>query len=95
MITKLIHTRLEPAGEYRHPNPQPNSGVRRQRNRGVGKHILLLAAGTVAVVLLAGCGGTTVAPPAPDMVPVGDGLKVIGFAVVGAAVVAVLGRLLK
>ena len=95
MITKLIHTLLNPAGGHRQPDPQPNSGVRRHRKRSVEMNILLLVAGTAALVLLAGCSGTTVAPPAPDMVPVGDGLKVIGFAVVGAAVVAVLGRLLK
>ena len=34
-------------------------------------------------------------PPVTDTRPVGDGLKVIGFAVLGAAVVAVLGRILK
>ncbi|MEI7910146.1 MAG: hypothetical protein WCK77_10955 [Verrucomicrobiota bacterium] len=34
-------------------------------------------------------------PPVTDTRPVGDGLKVIGFAMLGAAVVAVLGRLLK
>jgi hypothetical protein len=35
-------------------------------------------------------------PPAPvtDTEPVGSGLKVIGFAVLGAAVVCVLGRML-
>jgi len=30
-----------------------------------------------------------------DTAPVGEGLKVIGFAVLGAAVVGVLGRMLK
>ena len=34
-------------------------------------------------------------PPVTDTRPVGDGLKVIGFALLGAAVVAVLGRMLK
>jgi hypothetical protein len=41
-------------------------------------------------------------PPAPkpppvitDTRPVGDGLKVIGYALLGAAVVVVLGRMLK
>lgn len=33
-------------------------------------------------------------PPVTDTKPVGDGLKVIGFAMLGAAVVAVLGRVL-
>ncbi len=35
------------------------------------------------------------APPVTDTRPVGEGLKVIGFAMLGAAVVAVLGRMLK
>ena len=34
-------------------------------------------------------------PPVTDTRPVGDGLKVIGFAMLGAAVVAVLGRVLR
>jgi hypothetical protein len=34
-------------------------------------------------------------PPVTDTRPVGDGLKVIGFALLGAAVVAVLGKMLK
>ncbi|MES2658863.1 MAG: hypothetical protein V4689_09605 [Verrucomicrobiota bacterium] len=37
-------------------------------------------------------------PPPPivtDTAPVGDGLKVIGFAVLGAAVVCVLGRMVR
>lgn len=34
-------------------------------------------------------------PPVTDTRPVGEGLKVIGFAMLGAAVVAVLGRVLR
>ncbi len=34
-------------------------------------------------------------PPVTDTTPVGEGLKVIGFAMLGAAVVCVLGRLLR
>lgn len=34
-------------------------------------------------------------PPVTDTRPVGEGLKVIGFAMLGAAVVCVLGRLLR
>ena len=33
-------------------------------------------------------------PPVTNTAPIGDGLKVIGFALLGAAVVGVLGRLL-
>jgi hypothetical protein len=38
---------------------------------------------------------TTPPPPVTDTSPVGDGLKVIGFAMLGAAVVCVLGRLVR
>lgn len=33
-------------------------------------------------------------PVVPDMSPVGDGLRVIGFSLIGVAVVITLGRLL-
>jgi hypothetical protein len=47
---------------------------------------------------LSSCKEDTPAPPAAyitDTEPVGNGLAVIGFAIVGAAVVIVLGRLLR
>jgi hypothetical protein len=34
-------------------------------------------------------------PPIVDVSPLGEGLKVIGYAVVGAAVLGVLGKLVK
>ena len=34
-------------------------------------------------------------PPIVDVSPLGDGLKVIGYAVVGAAVLGVLGKLVR
>ena len=34
-------------------------------------------------------------PPVTDTAPVGDGLKVIGYALLGAAVVLVLGRMIR
>jgi hypothetical protein len=51
----------------------------------------------VAVLLLAaGCvEEPPPPPPVPDMAPLGDGLKVIGYAVIGAAVVLTLGKLLE
>ncbi len=57
-------------------------------------------AGLVAVFACASC---SVAPspvpppqvPVTDTQPVGDGLKVIGFAMLGAACVVVLGRLIR
>jgi len=48
----------------------------------------------IPVVLLAAC-TTSTGPAAPDMGPVGDGLKVIGFALIGVSVVVTLGRLLR
>ena len=47
------------------------------------------------VLRAAACAGDPSPPPVPDMVPLGEGLKVIGYAVVGAAVVLTLGKLLR
>jgi len=58
------------------------------------KKSLILLAGGAAVLLLAGCGHPAGVPPTPDMAPLGDGLKVIGYALVAAAVVLTLGKLL-
>lgn len=49
----------------------------------------------IAVVLLAACNPSTTGPAAPDMGPIGDGLKVIGFALIGVAVVITVGRTLR
>jgi hypothetical protein len=61
------------------------------------KPLLLLP---VAGIFLAcaSCSDSTPKPPPPpvtDTQPVGEGLKVIGFAMLGAAVVGVLGRMLS
>jgi len=48
----------------------------------------------VAIMLLAAC-TTAIKPVAPDMKPVGDGLQVIGFALIGVSVVITLGRLIR
>lgn len=48
----------------------------------------------VSIVFMAAC-TTSTGPAAPDMGPVGDGLKVIGFALLGVSVVITLGRLLR
>lgn len=45
------------------------------------------------VLLLTACGEEP--PPTPDMGPVGEGLKVIGFSLIGVSVVVTLGRLLR
>jgi hypothetical protein len=64
------------------------------------KSLLLLSAAGCSLAL-GSCSETPPeAPPSPpsivvtDTSPVGDGLKVIGFAMLGAAVVVVLGRML-
>ena len=63
------------------------------------KPLKLLLLLPVAGLLLtcASCGESSPQPPPPpvtDTQPVGEGLKVIGFAMLGAAVVGVLGRML-
>jgi len=62
------------------------------------KALLLLPAAAVFMTLSSCVDDTD--KPAPkvtvtDTKPVGDGLTVVGFAIVGAAVVVVLGRLLR
>lgn len=44
--------------------------------------------------LLGAC-STPAAPAAPDMGPVGDGLKVIGYALIGVAVILSVGRSIR
>lgn len=86
MITNQTPTHLKRPGARRHPALQPAP----RPVRAVKKPVTVLACGA-AVLLLAACDGSS----GPDMAPVGDGLQVIGFAVLGAAVVAVLGSLLR
>ena len=74
----------------------PLTWLRRKRNHA-GKFVLLPVA--AAFVALSSCNEEP-AKPAPhvtvtDTKPVGEGLTVIGFAIVGATVVVVLGRLLR
>ncbi len=61
------------------------------------KNLLLLPAAGIFLSLCS-CKGEISAPSPPLVIstaPVGEGLKVIGFAMLGAAVVGVLGRMLK
>ncbi len=48
---------------------------------------------SLPVILLTSCSPS--APPVPDMGPVGDGLKVIGFALIGVSVVVTVGRMIR
>jgi hypothetical protein len=60
--------------------------------------MLLLLCPFAACLSLASCNEETPAvrpPPVTDTKPLGDGLKVIGFALIGASVVVTLGRLLR
>ena len=59
--------------------------------------VALLITASVLTLLLVGCeGGARSRPPAPQPVtdtrPVGDGLKVVGYALLGAAVVITVGK---
>lgn len=71
--------------------------LRRKRNH-TGKVVLLPVA--AAFMALGSCNDESATKSTPqvtvtDTEPVGAGLTVIGFAIVGAAVVVVLGRLLR
>ncbi|MGL5019944.1 MAG: hypothetical protein ACRDBP_17545 [Luteolibacter sp.] len=46
----------------------------------------------IAVVLLAACNPSATGPAAPDMGPIGADLKVLGFCLIGVAVVITAGR---
>jgi len=77
------------------PSPCYPLGCRGKR-LSITKLLLLPAAGLV--LACASCSEPAPGPPAPpvtDTAPVGDGLKVIGFALLGAAVVLVLGRMIR
>ena len=73
-----------------HPSPRPAW-------RHSLKMLLLLPVAGLFMAC-ASCSDSPSKPPPPpvtDTTPVGEGLKVIGFAMLGAAVVCVLGRLLR
>ena len=75
-----------------HPSPCRSPRARRHPL----KKLLLLPAAAF-IIACASCGESTPEPPPPvtDTEPVGEGLKVIGYALLGAAVVGVLGRMLR
>ena len=71
--------------------------LRRKRTH-TGRVVLLPVA--AAVMALSSCNEESATKPVPqvtvtDTKPVGEGLTVVGFAIVGAAVVVVLGRMLR
>ncbi len=85
---------------HRHiPHPcQPGLvTVRRFPNR---KWFLIPLAALAVALALASCSGGDSSPkpsppPVTDTRPVGEGLKVIGYAMLGAACVVVLGKLIR
>lgn len=81
---------------FRH-NPHPCQPFR-SRHRHYHKPFLISLALAGFVLAVVSCSESSPPPPplpVTDTQPVGDGLKVIGFALLGAAVVGVLGRMLK
>ena len=97
MAFKLIANNNKSTGQPRHPLcgehrlayriPTPAHGG------GLGKTLMLVAGGA-ALLMLAACGGHVDSPPVPDLVPIGDGLKVVAYAMIAAAVIITLGKLL-
>jgi hypothetical protein len=77
----------------------PYSMIPRRRSAsGRWRKTLLLSALATCVLAGASCSQDDSSPYRPtvtDTRPVGQGLKVIGFAMLGAAVVGVLGRMIR
>ena len=90
MSKKSISRQLKRPAPSHHTVPRPPAITRRDWRSGVKKYAPIIACGVI-VLLLTACGSSH---SGPDMSPIGDGLKVIGFALLGAAVVFVLGALL-
>ena len=83
---------------FRH-TPHPCQPWLRPRRRSHRKWVLVPLAGLALVLALTSCSASSSPEPPPvpvtDTEPVGDGLKVIGFAMLGAACVLVLGRMIR
>lgn len=77
------------------PTPNQLSSCQPASSR-LRKLLLLPAAGVI--LACSSCDESTppkYSPPVTDTRPVGEGIKVLAFAILGAAVVGVLGRMLK
>ena len=83
---------------YLKHNAHPCQPFWRSRGRPYRKPSLLPLALASLLLCCASCSESKPTPPrdaVTDTAPVGEGLKVIAFAVLGAAVVGVLGRMIK
>lgn len=63
--------------------------------QGLGKEGRVKRTLPAACCLVVASCGEPACPAPPDMTPIGEGLSVIGFCLIGVAVVVVLGRLLS
>jgi len=85
-------------GRIRASPSEPGDRLPRQRKHGCLRSFLLIVAAIGFGLVSGACKGTAPEPPPPripDMVPVGDGMKTLAYAVVGAAVVLTLGRMTR
>jgi len=92
-MNHLFQSNPFPCQPFRRPTARAN-----RLSRASFRRFLLLPAAGVALACASCSEGSTPAPPpvpVTDTKPVGEGLKVIGYALLGAAVVLVLGKLLR
>ena len=94
-MTQDLHKSFPNPGQ---PKPRPTTILRFLN----WKRFLIPRAGLALAGPLVSCSGGGAPPklppvpvPVTDTRPVGEGLKIIGFAVLGAAVVTVLGKLIR
>ena len=79
-------------------NAHPCQPFWRSRSRPYRKPFLMLLALPCLLLTCVSCSESKPSPPrdaVTDTRPIGQGLKIIGFAMIGAAVVGVLGRMIK
>ena len=93
----LPYTSMNPILLRHIPHPCQPAWKHKRRSRHRKWWILSIAAVTLALALGSCSGGSSSPPSSPvtDTRPVGEGLKVIGFAMLGASVVLVLGKMLR
>ncbi len=84
---------------HRHCRPALKTTVRRFPNRQNRKWFPILLPGLALILACASCSESPSPKPPPvpvtDTRPVGEGLKVLAYALLGASCVIVLGRLIR